>query len=512
MTADFNKLLAEGDLNKIVTSHGDARTMNRLDPEAVNTASEAAAAPPGSTGADWFGPRTPLPPLAPPEVAGRVADYTPGFNLSTGPRAFETVDFGTLRLLADAFDPVRLIIERRKDQITRLPWTIRPRHTRTSRRPKASDVSSGMRSRIADLTNFWRQPDYNVSFRQWLRTLLEDLLVIDAPSIYCERNGAGELIGLPIVDGALIKRVIDSQGRTPRPIKWTGVPFSWNGELITAQNYEKRGFKLFMDDLLYPPAYSLVLKGLPAVNYTTRDLIYRPLNTRPGRFYGQSPVEALMSTINIAMRRARHHGEYYRVGNMPEGIIGLPESWNPEQAQRFQDFWDNMFVGNLAKRRQVRFVVGDAKFTPFKEPALKAELDEWLIRIVCFAFSYPPAAFVSLSNRSIAEQHEKQAEEEGIDPLKQWVSTLINDIVEDEFGEPDLEFAWIEENEVDQGKQAEILSRLVETGILTANQARERLGEEPDPSPAANRLMVKTATGYVPLDANAIELDAEVQR
>jgi hypothetical protein len=34
---------------------------------------------------------------------------------------------------------------------------------------------------------------------------------------------------------------------------------------------------------------------------------------------------------------------------------------------------------------------------------------------------------------------------------------------------------------------------------LTINQVRERLGEEPDPDPNANRLMVKTATGYIPI-------------
>jgi hypothetical protein len=39
----------------------------------------------------------------------------------------------------------------------------------------------------------------------------------------------------------------------------------------------------------------------------------------------------------------------------------------------------------------------------------------------------------------------------------------------------------------------------VESGILSVNQARERLGEEPDPSPAANTLMVKTVTGMVPI-------------
>ena len=70
------------------------------------------------------------------------------------------------------------------------------------------------------------------------------------------------------------------------------------------------------------------------------------------------------------------------------------------------------------KRRQIRFTAGDGKFVPFKEPPLKAEFDEWLCRIACFAFSYPPTPFVDLSNRSVSETHERQGEEEGLDPLK----------------------------------------------------------------------------------------------
>jgi hypothetical protein len=123
-----------------------------------------------------------------------------------------------------------------------------------------------------------------------------------------------------------------------------------------------------------------------------------------------------------------------------------------------------------------------------------------LVRIVCFAFSYPPSAFVSLSNRSIAEAHEKQAEEEGVEPLKQWVCEVINEVIAREFSD-EIEFAWSEEEEIDQSRQAEILNSYVENGVLSINEAREKLGEEPNPNEAANQLMVTTATGRVPIDA-----------
>src|SRR5690349_15467633 len=105
--------------NIIDTARGRAFDLSSQTPGAPIAA-------PGE-GADWFGPLVPMRPVAPPEVAGRQLDYAVGFNLATQPRFDEPVSFSSLRALAEAYDPIRLIIERRKDQLTRLPWSIRPK-------------------------------------------------------------------------------------------------------------------------------------------------------------------------------------------------------------------------------------------------------------------------------------------------------------------------------------------------------------------------------------------------
>jgi hypothetical protein len=68
---------------------------------------------------NWFGPLDPITPLAPSEVAGRQWDYPAGYNLSTLSRPFEPVTFSTLRNLADSYDLLRVVIETRKDQVSR---------------------------------------------------------------------------------------------------------------------------------------------------------------------------------------------------------------------------------------------------------------------------------------------------------------------------------------------------------------------------------------------------------
>ncbi len=60
------------------------------------------------------------------------------------------------------------------------------------------------------------------------------------------------------------------------------------------------------------------------------------------------------------------------------------------------------FAGDLARRRRAKFVPGDSARTVHqtKEPQHKDDFDEWLARIVCFAFSVPPQWAVKQMNRA----------------------------------------------------------------------------------------------------------------
>ena len=70
----------------------------------------------------------------------------------------------------------------------------------------------------------------------------------------------------------------------------------------------------------------------------------------------------------------------------------MPQSWAPDQIKQFQDYWDTEFTGDLAKRRRAKFVPGEAaaKVVQTKEPEQKNDFDEWLARIICYAFAHDP--------------------------------------------------------------------------------------------------------------------------
>ena len=257
-------------------------------------------------------------------------------------------------------------------------WLSRPARTSsrssTGRSGRAATRLSdrGRRAaRAAQLAEFWRRPDGERPFATWLRELLEDLLVIDAPALELRRNRGGELIGLDVVDGATIKVLFDETGRRPRPPA---------------------------------PAFEQMIHGRPWKLLTGDELLYLPRNPRPHKAYGFGPVEQIVMTVNIALRRqvdaaaALHRRQCaaraaQRAGRL-ERRADPPVPGMVRQRARRQ------------YRRRARASSGGragAKYQPFKEAPYKDEFDEWLARIVCYAFSLPPTAFIRQINRATAE-------------------------------------------------------------------------------------------------------------
>jgi hypothetical protein len=386
----------------------------------------------GKTPNSWFGPGEPLQPIA-QQVAGRQFDFPVTTNLQIAPRANEPISFKDLRGLADS-DLVRLAIETRKDQMAKLAWAIQPK-----------DKKAEPNKRVEDITAFFQYPDQEHDWHTWLRMLLEDLLVIDAPSIYVWLNNGNKPYAFEPLDGSTIKRLLDESGRTPMPPN---------------------------------PAYQQILKGLPAVDYSCDQLLYLPRNLRTHKIYGYSPVEQIILTVNTAIRKALFQLQYYTEGNIPDSIMGVPKEWNPDQIASFQRYWDEELAGNTANRRHARFVPEGVNYTQLKTAPLKDDFDEWLVRIICFAFSLPPTAFIKQMNRATAETAQDAAIEEGLEPLMLWVKSFMDKILVKYFGVSDLEFVWVNQKEADPLIQAQINQIYVTTGVKTINEVRTELGLE----------------------------------
>jgi hypothetical protein len=145
----------------------------------------------------------------------------------------------------------------------------------------------------------------------------------------------------------------------------------------------------------------------------------------------------------------------------------------------FQDYFDALMSGNLARRRQTKFMPADFKLIEARQPPLKDQYDEWLARLICYAFSVPASAFVSQVDRATSETLRLQATQEGLVPLKGWIKSALDHVIQVGMNEPGLEFVWVGDDAVDPLQQA----LLVSAWASRANRlARRRWTIPADPS------------------------------
>lgn len=413
----------------------------------------------GVTPATWMGPMQPLQPMAPADVAGRQFDYSVGINLDTRARKDLPISFDQLRWLASSWPVLRTIIENRKNQVEALEWQVVP--------DKYSKMAMDD-PRITAATRFLERPAPGMNWAHWIRMLMEDLFVLDAVAVYRRQTRGGGLYALEPIDGATISLLVDESGRVP------------------------------MEGI----AYQQILKGIPAVDYTRDELYYRMRNPRTNSLYGFSPVEQIIITVNIALRRDVYNLDYYTEGNIPPAIAAVPKEWNPEHIKAFQTHWDNIMAGNLSQKRRMRFVPGDVKVQQLVESPMKDSFDEWLARIACYAFNVSPQPFVKDNNRATAETAKDTAEDEGLQPLKRWIKGFADDILDQEFGDG-LEFKFVDASAADAMKVAQTDAIYVQHGIKTRDEVRDsqglnRLGGD------ASKLMVSGSVVAIQTETNDV--------
>lgn len=417
----------------------------------------------------WFGPDQPQPVASPEGTKVRQLDYPTGYNIQIQPRNLEPVTFDQLRTLAQTWDILRIFIEKSKDSVASVPWEFRLKKQPGEKKSEYSKRNQGDK-RLGQVCEFFEQPDGDFTWHEWIKMLLEEVLVLDALSIapHSDLDGSIWTGGVPksleIINGDTISRKIDIRGRTPTPPS---------------------------------VAYQQIIKGLPSVDFTRDQLIYKPRNIRVHKFYGFSPVEQIIMTINIGLRREMHLLQYYTEGNVPEMIAQVPREWSNDQIVEFQNWFDGALAGNTAARRRITFVPECGTVQPTKDPKLKDPLDDWLVRVVAYAFGLSPQQFISMMNRATAQTSVEQAAAEGLMPILTYVADVINFILRKYFNLADVEFAWQTQSQASNPlDQAKIDDIYVRNGTLSIDEIRDELGKDP----LGIRNAIITLQGLVPVD------------
>ena len=422
----------------------------------------------------WPSALQPVRPLGPAGSEPLVIPYQLGANLTYTPRADANYTAAQLRALAQ-YPLARICIENVKDQLTRIPWAIQlKRQPGESRKDHEKKMLGD--SIIKSLSAFFDYPDGRNDWATWLRPWLEDMLVIDAASWYARRTKAGKLAQLVYVPGDDITVYIDDNGLPPPPPE---------------------------------PAYAQLWEGVPRVNLTTDQLIYSPRNvcvrnTFASQLYGFAPVEQLATEIQIGAARLAYVLAFYAEGGIPNAIHIVPPEATPKKILESMQWMNSELSGQLAKRRKMFTMQGFAPegkdqvlFPP--DPVLADAFDDLHIRKISYGLYTSAQRLLRMQNRATAETNQEASEEESLMPLISWMKSRLDYVIQRKLGYTDYEIVFDPRQELDAEKNANTMKVLVSAGVMTPNEAREALGNDPASDEGANELGIQTAQARVGL-------------
>ena len=445
-----------------------------------------------------FGPGMPITPGAinPIDPAtGRPMPRRYEYQVAQNINITETrlVPFKTLRAAADQIDILRRCIEVTKSKLTGLEWDIvlgadasekivaeiGGDHVRAM-----AQARENFTEEINRLRAFWENPDRSngLTWTDWLMTLAEEVLVIDAWAVYPQPSVGGDLYGFQILDGSTIKPLIDDRGMRPMP------PNAAYQQIL--YGFPRSEFAANDDD---PQADG---------EFTSDDLAYMVRNRRSISVYGFSPVERALPLADIYLRRQQWLRAEYTDGVLPELMFTTDEDWgnNPDLLRAYENILNDDLAGQTEQRKRARLlpkglspVVNEGYGEKFKDT-----LDDYLITSICGHFGVQPAEIGfapkgGLGGAGYEDGRAETAEALGIQPLANWISKMVTNLSYTYLGMPrELEFRLMTSKRMDNESSARKAQIEVTSAGKTINERRSELGLPLLDTPQADMPMLVT--------------------
>lgn len=412
----------------------------------------------------------------------RVWEYPQSWNLPGNNR--REVPWQVLRAAAAGVGLIRRCIEVRKAHVADLQWSWSVRATvvekaYNSSRDKgydaiAAELREQHQAEIERLTARWEQPwpHQDWTFDQWVRSMLEELLVIDAGVIYPRMSLAGEILDLEQVDGSTIKPLLDYRGIRPAP------PFP-------AYQQETWGFPRGE----WAASTTLDAEGNEVIDnaYASSEMFYFRANPRVTSPYGLSPVEQALIDSRLYLKRMNWMLAEYEDGSTPLTWIETPE--NPGQDMKPADrrIWEESvnaeYSGNNAARHRMKVGAPGWKIHQLTsaDERYKPDFDLHLIKLVAgyFGVTATELGFSETTGLGSAGWQEGQAEvggRVGLRPDVKALTGLINGVSRQFLNAPpEIEFSFIDPASENDKDSDSVADAQLKRAVITINDDRRRL-------------------------------------
>jgi Phage portal protein len=318
----------------------------------------------------------------------RRRQYPIGWDMPMGMPGTEgwgkLADFTTLRTLADLYSVARACIDLRKAELRGIGWDIALTKTAAKALRGSTSGMADFAKRRDAAVKFFRRPDpVYADFSSWFDTILEEIFVTDALAIYVQpalsktKGLLGSHVGaLDLIDGALIRPMVDVRGGPPPP--------------------PNPAFQQFLYGVPRVDLMTLLLgednpdhEGLVA-EYAGDQLMYLPYNQRTWTVYGQAPIERAIIPVMTGLNKQGYQLNFFQEGSIP-GLFVSPGDpmMTPAQIRELQDAL-NALAGDQAWKHKIIVLPGGSKVDPQKPVPLADQFDEIIMTQVCMAFQVMP--------------------------------------------------------------------------------------------------------------------------
>ena len=400
------------------------------------------------------------------------------------------VSFEVLRRAVQSTHAARIIVNTLKEKVTKTKWVVKPKKQNTKITPE-------MQTNIDVVTDLFDHPNLNdETFRTLLDKVMEDLLVLDVGCIEKTRYSDGKLAELHHVDSTTIRPVYDEWGRQDVNIMMT----TQAGQIEAPVS-----FLQIMDNSQYGgPESGEIVAAWPKKDFIR--FMQHPQGSMEGFGYGMSGIESVVTVVANILNADNFNATYFEEGSFPPLIIQIMGQVNQRDIQLYREYMLSELSGNY-HRPAVMAGGSDMKVHNLKDITNRdmefMEYMKFMVRLLAAAYGLSGQDIGltdDVGSKNVSETQRDITQEKGYSSILHLLKEVFNqEIIWKDFGFKDLEFDWVADDTLDPKEASDIFKAQLESGVCTINEARQKQGYEKYEEDWANKPMVLTGTGYVPI-------------
>lgn len=222
-----------------------------------------------------------------------------------------------------------------------------------------------------------------------------------------------------------------------------------------------------------------------------RDVVHFKNWNPNSEWYGQSSLSAARSSAILDRLATKYNRQFFSAGARPDGILTPEDSEvdiDPDERERIRAEWQKLH-GGVENAHRIAVLTGGLKYQPVQLPPKDVEflkLKQLTKAEIAAAFGVPmPLIDQERSTYDNYKSAQKDFWQNTMVPkLRKVARTVTEQLLQPYFGEDlfaEFDISTVEALRDDEEKLTNVDVKLVESGLATINERRQRRGMEPVP-------------------------------